>query len=567
MWKDADKPDQSQMLLVDLPNVTKSDLTAQEKQDLIDLPDLSELEIKAINRRFEPYIFFKKSKKEDYECFCSRCNTTFYASAKKRGDFENCPTCGKEALIVSASYQQKSKNQSINFIVFKKHKITDTVYALCLEVNKIYSRRQYGCRYFHVTPDINFERQPDLKAWVKKIYVFKPGKVDTYMPYYSGRIGQLVYSKVRKRITKPFAGKMYHEAEKEYLNEDLLVQTHLKYYYRASPSDSRLVEWLCICSLYPIAEIAARSQLRIAKDIIMDKLRGESSHQNLVNWRAKSPKNFFKIPFNDVKEFDEISFVRNIEVLERYAVHYARGEKVSFELCDFENNLLLYKYRIKDNFDFFIKDIDAIKKLYAYQHRQDKINKWYSLNHYFDYLDAAKECSYDLTQDSVLFPRDIRKAHDDAIDNRQILREEKLKEAARKEAEKYNYPQRYRELCKKYSFEYGNLMIVVPEHAADIITEGRNLCHCVAGYASRHIRGTTTILFLRHKNETKKSYYTIEVNEQCREIRQCHGYRNEQENDKAAEVVEFEKEFAKYIKNPKTYKAERKEEPCRKKSA
>ena len=567
MWKDADKPDRSQMLFVDLPSVTKSDLTAQEKQDLIDLPDLSELEIEAINRRFEPYIFFKKIKKEDYECFCSRCNTTFYASAKKRGDFENCPTCGKEALIVSASYQQKSKNQSINFIVFKKHKITDTVYALCLEVNKIYSQRQYGCRYYHLTPDINFERQPDLKAWVKKIYVFKPGNVDTYMPYYSGRAGQLVYSKVRKRITKPFAGKMYHEAEKEYLNEDLLEQTYLKYYYRASPSDSRLVEWLCICSLYPIAEIAARSQLRIAKDIIMDKLRGESSHQNLVNWRAKSPKNFFKIPFNDVKEFDEIPFFRNIEVLERYAVHYARGEKVSFELCDFENNLLSYKYRIKDNFDFFIKDIDAIKKLYAYEHRQDKINKWYSLNHYFDYLDAAKECSYDLTQDSVLFPRDIRKAHVDAIDNRQILREERLKEAARKEAKKYNYPQRYRELCKKYSFEYNDLVIIVPEQAADIITEGRNLCHCVAGYASRHIRGTTTILFLRHKNETEKSYYTIEINEQCREIRQCHGYRNEQENDKAAEVVEFEKEFAKYIKNPKKYKAERKEEPCRKKSA
>lgn len=567
MWKDADKPDQSQMLFVDLPSVTKSNLTAQEKQDLIDLPDLSELEIEAINRRFEPYIFFKKIKKEDYECFCSRCNTTFYASAKKRGDFENCPTCGKEALIVSASYQQKSKNQSINFIVFKKHKTTDTVYALCLEVNKIYSQRQYGCRYFHETPDINFERQPDLKAWVKKIYVFKPGKVDTYMPYYSGRSGQLIYSKVRKRITKPFAGKMYHEAEKEYLNEKLLGQTHLKYYYRASPSDSRLVEWLCICSLYPIAEIAARSQLRIAKDIIMDKLRSESSHQNLVNWRAKSPKNFFKIPFNDVKEFDEIPFFRNIEVLERYAVHYARGEKVSFELCDFENNLLSYKYRIKDNFDFFIKDIDALKKLYAYEHRQNKINKWYSLNHYFDYLDAAKECSYDLTQDSVLFPRDIRKAHDDAIDNRQILRDEKMKEAARKEAEKYNYHQRYRELCKKYSFEYNDLVIVVPEQAADIITEGRNLCHCVAGYASRHIRGTTTILFLRHKNETEKSYYTIEINEQCREIRQCHGYRNEQENDKASEVVEFEKEFAKFIQNPKKYKAERKEEPCRKKSA
>ena len=30
---------------------------------------------------------------------------------------------------------------------------------------------------------------------------------------------------------------------------------------------------------------------------------------------------------------------------------------------------------------------------------------------------------------------------------------------------------------------------------------------------------------------------------------------------------QFEKEFAKYIQNPKKYNAERKEEPCRKKSA
>ena len=245
-------------------------------------------------------------------------------------------------------------------------------------------------------------------------------------------------------------------------------------------------------------------------------------------------------------------------------MHYARGENVSFELCDFENNLLSYKYRIKDNFDFFIKDIDAQKKLYAYEHRQDKINKWYSLNHYFDYLDAAKECNYDLTQDSVLFPRDIRKAHDDAIDNRQILREEKLKETARKEAEKYNYPQRYRELCKKYSFEHGNLMIVVPEQAADIITEGRNLCHCVAGYASRHIKGETIILFLRRQSEPEKSFYTIEIDEKNHKIRQCHGYQNERSNPKAPEVKAFEEEYTKFLQNPKKYNAERKEKECRK---
>ena len=561
MWKDADKPDRSQTLLVDFPSVTKSDLTEQEKQDLIALPNLSESEIKAINRRFEPYIFFKKIKKEDYECFCSRCNTTFYASAKKRGDFENCPTCGKEALIVSASYQQKSKNQSINFIVFKKHKITDTVYALCLEVNKIYSQRQYGCRYYHLTPDINFERQPDLKAWVKKIYVFKPGNVDTYMPYYSGRAGQLVYSKVRKRITKPFAGKMYHEAEKEYLNEDLLEQTYLKYYYCASPSDSRLVEWLCICSLYPIAEIAAKSESKTIQSIVQNKLCYDMSHRDLVNWKAKKPKDFLKITLNELRDFEQSAKVAySLQTLEVYARHKKKGEKLSFDICQFECVLISLSSQYKP----LLKYVE-MKELYEYRRRQQKNGTWKYDYTYFDYLNHALMCGYDLTQKNILYPRDIQQAHDDAVANWQIVQAEKEKEKAEAEAKKYGYPERYKKLCKKYAFEYGELMIVVPAKASDIITEGKVLQHCVGGYASRHIQGRTTILFLRHISEPDKPYYTIEVDEKDKYIVQCHGYMNEWKSKKAEEVKTFEKEFSEYIKDPKKYKAERKsEEQCRK---
>lgn len=139
------------------------------------------------------------------------------------------------------------------------------------------------------------------------------------------------------------------------------------------------------------------------------------------------------------------------------------------------------------------------------------------------------------------------------------------KKKADAEAQKYGYPERYKQLCKKYAFEYGELMIVVPAKASDIITEGKVLQHCVGGYASRHIQGRTTILFLRHISEPDKPYYTIEINEKKKHIVQCHGYMNEWKSKKAEEVKAFEKEFSEYIKDPKKYKAERKsEEQCRK---
>ena len=210
-------------------------------------------------------------------------------------------------------------------------------------------------------------------------------------------------------------------------------------------------------------------------------------------------------------------------------------------------------------------DLKQVKELFEYKKRQIKNGTWHSLGTYVDYLDHAKDCGYDIKQHHIRFPRDLRQAHDDAVENWAIICAEKEKAKAEAEAKKYNYPKRYKKLVKNYSFEYGGLMIVVPEHAGDIIKEGRILQHCVGGYASRHVKGETTILFLRRISDPHKCYYTIEVSEKSKRIRQCHGFKNERENPKAEDVKAFEKEFAEYIKDSKKYKSERKsEEQCRK---
>ena len=61
----------------------------------------------------------------------------------------------------------------------------------------------------------------------------------------------------------------------------------------------------------------------------------------------------------------------------------------------------------------------------------------------------------------------------------------------------------------------------------EIRAEGKALCHCVGGYAKRHMEGATTILFLRAADDPDTPLCTIEMEQDGKNIRQIHGYRND----------------------------------------
>ena len=565
MWKDADKPDQSQTLLIDIPNILYSDITEQEKKDLNAMPTITKKEIRQMNSYFKPYIFYHKTGKNETECFCTACNRSYTAdSTLYHKTMEICPHCHTTATAAAAGYSQKDKTETINFVVFKKHRTKEIVYAICINAGKRYNGdyrkwfnkvRIYG---------VDFYRQPDLECDLHKIYVFKPGECNVYRRQYAYLNGKYSYkyTKIKKKVSNPFPSTMYKPTDTIILNREVLPKTHLRYYTAALPvsMENHLVEWLNLCSLYPIAEIAAKSESKTIQRIVQDKLCYDMSHRDLVNWNAEKPKDFLKITLNELRDFEQSAkVVYSLQTLEVYAQHKRKGEKIPFEVCRFEV-VLKESSLFKE-----VKNYIDIKKLYEYRRRQQKNKTWSGERNYLDYLHHAQMCGYDLTQKNVLYPRDIQQAHDNAVANWQIVQAEEEMKKADAEAQKYGYPERFKKLCKKYAFEYGELMIVVPERASEIITEGNILHHCVGSYTSDHIKGQTTILFLRHISEPDKPYYTIEVNEKTKVIVQCHGFRNEWKSKKADEVKAFEKEFAKFIKNPKKYKAERKsEEPCRK---
>ncbi len=136
------------------------------------------------------------------------------------------------------------------------------------------------------------------------------------------------------------------------------------------------------------------------------------------------------------------------------------------------------------------------KPLYTAQVYENIAIQW------VDYLTFAKELKYDLTRDDVIYPKNLIEAHDQANANLTVKRDEKAFE---------QYKKRYETLKKKYEFSDDTYQIVIPTGVNDIIEEGQKLFHCVKGYAERHMKGETTILFMRECCLHNARLITIEI--------------------------------------------------------
>lgn len=98
-------------------------------------------------------------------------------------------------------------------------------------------------------------------------------------------------------------------------------------------------------------------------------------------------------------------------------------------------------------------------------------------------------------------------------------------------------------------WENEGLIIRLPKDGGELVAEGKNLHHCVGGYADRMADGKTTILLIRRSEEPEVPYYTLEWLDG--KVQQCRTVRNgDYRNDKAVEA--FVSAWAKRIKKRKS---------------
>ena len=127
------------------------------------------------------------------------------------------------------------------------------------------------------------------------------------------------------------------------------------------------------------------------------------------------------------------------------------------------------------------------------------------VSEYRDYLDLSEKLGDDLTSSFVLFPKNLREAHDNAA--------KRLKIKIDAETQR-NFRLAYERVMSHLDFERNGLKIVCPASPEEIAHEGQALHHCVGSYVDRVARQECLILFLRHCDDLSTPFYTVEVRDQ-----------------------------------------------------
>lgn len=179
-------------------------------------------------------------------------------------------------------------------------------------------------------------------------------------------------------------------------------------------------------------------------------------------------------------------------------------------------------------------------RLYRYAYGTG--NQFYEWRDYIEMSKRLGELTDETRERFDFFPRDLKKAHDRCVERE---RERKDREKA-KELEKLAemFAERY-EVLSALDYSFGGLMIRPARNGAEFVREGAELHHCVAGYAERHAKGMTAILFIRRESEPDRPYYTLELNESTLDVIQNRGMRN---CERTEQVKEFEARWLEHIR-------------------
>lgn len=136
---------------------------------------------------------------------------------------------------------------------------------------------------------------------------------------------------------------------------------------------------------------------------------------------------------------------------------------------------------------------------------------------YHDYLCMCKELQYDVKNSFILFPRELKAAHDSVA---KTLKDKRTAEHEKAIAGSFD------EWQKLYQYQSKELMMIPPHSAKEIVDEGAALHHCVRLYVKNVAEKKSVILFVRSVDEPDKSLCTVEVKDG--QVTQARGFDNEE---------------------------------------
>lgn len=496
-------------------------------------------------------------KEKMVECRCTACTGTFFQAYYKKGaeigfyddDFQPiesgnvclCPNCGAE---VTAYHISKLRTTKSGFYAWPCE-FTRVLGNPALIQWRAYSAvDKEGTKKFNIAP---------YEAYVfanRKTYAFK-----CWYQYFSSFHMLDEYEPRGFRDTMGSTDKddLYPVSKTEFDGTNL-ENAKIYEFLRDSRQDScYLLEYIRTYLRHKqIENLITAGMSKIVNDLIYANSNPYYGYLKTITkgieWKEKRPAQMLGM------NKTEYAVVRrekwDLDTMETYKDMRSGGYPVAPE------EFLKFSRKInKHEVDIFISyGVSPIRAYHYILNQQKRYGKnGHDARILLDYYFYAKKANYDLKNDGVAFPKDMKREHDRLMKEEEQRRtREEIEKKKKQIAERKPDFVRLAALYAPFSFANGSLSIRIAASEEELIAEGKALCHCVATYAGSHAKGGSCIFFIRKTSAPDDSFFTLELDMQTLSVLQNRGKQN---CARTPEVEAFEEEWLEYIKSLRIRKA------------
>lgn len=470
-------------------------------------------------------------KKGNVRGLCYACGEKVRANAFQRfrqSETIKCPNCGS----VVTAYLETSDRFKVDYV--------ENIASLQLGTDG----KTVFFRQWHLLRD-STAKWENIEGQLKEIarYAVRGDKVAKWQIEYkhtsfmnSWREDSSCWGRV-ENVSQTYDGsyQFYLPADwRETVSETSLKYIELQEYYDA-PRDHyanrNIIRFAMDWARYPAVEKLWKAGYW---EIVHRKIFGMGrEYLTTVRWRADTVEAAMQMSLRWLRErpageWDIFALKRTQEVLDELAAGHIKEADVPLMLkCDISLDTLkpaLGHATLRKILKYMDKAITRERARIAEEKKKAKEqNRYYyapSANvevstTYRDYLNDCIKLKLDLDDQSVLFPRDLKAAHERTIEQVQYEANKEKWEAFVKTSKKFN----------KMRMEEDGLLIRPAATARELIAEGEYLHHCVGGYVDRMAKGVLAIMLIRRVEDPQTPYYTLEWRD--KKVIQCKTMCNE----------------------------------------
>lgn len=287
--------------------------------------------------------------------------------------------------------------------------------------------------------------------------------------------------------------------------------------------------WIALQMRYPALELLRKGGYN---KLARNRLTGYGNYQNAINIRGASIEKALRLPKKWTKALRRAGISETIasKELKEFQKADDKLKQAAIDSWDAYTKLIT-SYRAEE-YMLAIRKHTSIEKYLYYMGGQ----KTHDPTMFVDYIESAYLLGWDLRRKSVLFPPDLKRAHDEATALRDM----------EKNAEK---DKKIRMHAIDIDYQIHNLIALPAMSQQELNNESSALSHCVKTYGDRVADGKTLIYFVRRASLPDEPYYTLEISPKDGHVVQCRGLKNCSMTDEVWEFKEgFEKAFMKMMK-------------------